>query len=327
MLTRQVRAIVVAAIAASLAYPMSAAIGTDQDHVYRIVGKVRLLFFWVAADDVGSARIAWRGDDRNGAISLLIGSDPARAPRAINEWGYIREHVEGESTTIFGIRTVTDGDSPEDADARRIRADGLAEFGVLCSTVTPADARSRIATVFAPNDATYRDTDRVLDIVERQAQWKLRGTGRPSGVRPGFLTAMDRLMRASAATEGPPTALPSAFVYKDALFDIRPDRVERIALLRATSRAFSDVIRVQIVLTNRKDGSTSSFAIAYGTEGALAGIPVWARYQPNWWFRIELELDDDGEAPPEPANDRSVRHRIAALCGAQSSKLTNSTPD
>jgi len=92
------------------------------DHLYRIIGKVRFLVFWASADDVGGARITWRGSERDSIVSLLIGSEPRRAPRQVNEWGYIREEVTDDLTTVFGIRTVTDGDSPEDADARRTPA-------------------------------------------------------------------------------------------------------------------------------------------------------------------------------------------------------------
>jgi hypothetical protein len=29
-----------------------------------------------------------------------------------------------------------------------------------------------------------------------------------------------------------------------------------------------------------------------GTEGEFRGIPVYIKYQPKWWFRIEGFLDD-----------------------------------
>ena len=54
--------------------------------------------------------------------------------------------------------------------------------------------------------------------------------------------------------------------------------------------------------------------ITYGTEGPLAGVPVSAQYQPNWWFKVELELDDDQEVPADPAGDPDIRRRIATLC-------------
>ena len=56
-------------------------------HRYRIAGKVRLLFLWAGSDRVGTARITWQQDSTVSAISLLIGSDPQRAPRGLNEWG------------------------------------------------------------------------------------------------------------------------------------------------------------------------------------------------------------------------------------------------
>jgi len=65
---------------------------------------------------------------------------------------------------------------------------------------------------------------------------------------------------------------------------------------------------------NRTTGFTAGFKITYGTAGAFAGIPVAATYQPNWWFKAELELDDDQDVPPDPAADPDVRRRIALVC-------------
>ena len=112
------------------------------DHLYRIIGKVRFVVFWASADDVGGARITWRASDRDSIVSLLIGSEPQRAPRQVNEWGYIREEVTVIVATVFGIRTVTDGDSPEEAEARRPRA-GHRQSRRLVSAVTPYEAGSR----------------------------------------------------------------------------------------------------------------------------------------------------------------------------------------
>jgi hypothetical protein len=292
----------------------------DVDHLYRITGKVRFLLFWVGADDVGSARIAWRGGDRDRSVSLLIGSEPQRAPRQVNEWGYIRENVAGDLTTIFGIRTVTDGDSPDEAEARRTRAGGLAEFDVLCSTVSSVDTTSRTTTVDVPRDATYRDVGRVLTVLERNARWKRRHTSQPAGVAPGFLTALDQMMRSSAAsareniTMSPLPRL--AYVYNDVVFDLLARRIERVPQVRVHSGTFRNLIRAQIAIRNRKTGSTTNFQVTYGTEGSLAGVPVHAQFQPNWWFRVELELDEGADPPDDPAGDVSIRQRIDALCGS-----------
>src|SRR5215216_1108953 len=57
-------------------------------HYYRMLAKVRPLLFWISRDNVGGARIGWLADERGSkGFELLIGSDPARAPRKINRWG------------------------------------------------------------------------------------------------------------------------------------------------------------------------------------------------------------------------------------------------
>jgi hypothetical protein len=290
----------------------------DADHRYRIVGKVRLLFLWVSADDVGGARIAWRGGHADQSVALLIGSEPRRAPRGVNEWGYIREDVADDVTTVFGIRTVTDGDSPDEAETRRTKAGGWAELGVLCSRVSRIDATSRTTTVSVGRDATYRDIHHVLDVVERNDHWKERRTTRPADVAPGFLTALDRMMRSSVLAAGESGARPTcsqlAYVYKDAVYDLIPRRVDRVPSLRTQSGVFRNLLRSEVSVRNRATGWTSGFSITYGTEGTLSGIPVAAVYQPNWWFKMELELDEDHDVPPDPAADASVSRRIAVLC-------------
>jgi hypothetical protein len=292
----------------------------DVDHRYRIVGKVRLLFFWVSADDVGGARITWRGGQRDRSVALLIGSDPTRAPRGVNEWGYIREDVAEHSTTVFGIRTLTDGDSPDEADARRTEPSGLAELGVLCSKVSPFGATSRTATVYVGRDATYRDFDHVLEVVERDARWRGHYTSRPADVVPGFLTALDLMMRSSATAAHKSEATPAhprlSFVYKDAIYDLIPRRLDRVPYLRTPGGLFRNLLRSEISVRNRATGSTSGFSITYGTEGALSGVPIAATYQPNWWFKVDLELDEEQDVPPDPAGDGSMGPRIAVLCSA-----------
>jgi hypothetical protein len=87
-----------------------------------------------------------------------------------------------------------------------------------------------------------------------------------------------------------------------------------VTCLRTQAGLLRDLLRSDITVRNRTTGYTAGFKITYGTDGALAGIPVAATYQPNWWFKVELELNDDQEMPPDPAGDPEVRRRIAVLC-------------
>ena len=61
------------------------------EHRYRMLGRVRPLLFWISREDVGGAQVTWREAADGVGYELLIGSDPERAPRRINRWGYIGE--------------------------------------------------------------------------------------------------------------------------------------------------------------------------------------------------------------------------------------------
>jgi hypothetical protein len=151
------------------------------EHRYRLVGKVRLLLFWISADDVGGARMTWRLDGEDGdELALLIGSDPDRAPRRVNEWGYIREQVRGDDARVFGVRTITDADSLEAARATLDGRDGRAVFGAICSRVTAQDMTSAVATVTGPADVTWRHA------LRRDLRRRGRARGRAD---PGDLSA------------------------------------------------------------------------------------------------------------------------------------------
>lgn len=306
------------AVCASAAPVPAARVPLVSEHRYRIVGKVRLLLFWISADDVGGARATWRRDSVEGdELALLIGSDPDRAPRGVNEWGYIREQVRGDGARVFGVRTVTDADSPDAARATLDSRDGRAVFGAICSRVTAQEVSTSVATVTGPADVSYRRIDRLLDALAAHRSWESRHIDRPAGTAPGFLIAFDRLLLAMAASAraGRPAATPpAAYVYKDSVFDLNADWVEPIAELKTQAGIFRNLIRAQFTIRNRRLGGTTRFDATFGVEGALAGVPIQATYQPSWWFKIRLDLDDDVNVPAEPSGDDVLRQRVDEVC-------------
>jgi hypothetical protein len=50
-------------------------------------------------------------------------------------------------------------------------------------------------------------------------------------------------------------------------------------------------------------GNSEKFQILFGSSGRLKGVPVQVRYQPNWWFRITLNLDPASPALQEKDGD------------------------
>src|SRR5215831_18441297 len=104
---------------ASRAHLSAGALPLVAEHKYRMLARVRPLLFWISKDNVGGARVRWRGDD-NGAfgIELLIGSDPHRAPRQINRWGYIAEDVQGADAHVLGLMKRSEEQSIAEAESR-----------------------------------------------------------------------------------------------------------------------------------------------------------------------------------------------------------------
>jgi len=43
-------------------------------------------------------------------------------------------------------------------------------------------------------------------------------------------------------------------------------------------------------------------------------LAVQIFYQPSFWLRIEIQLDDDADVPADPATDGATLSRIRAIC-------------
>src|SRR5260221_10935290 len=82
-----------------------------QRHHYTLGARVRPLLFWIGQDDVGDAVLAKKRGPDLVRYALLIGSDPARAPRGINRWGYLSEEIHDGEATLVGLMTESDEES------------------------------------------------------------------------------------------------------------------------------------------------------------------------------------------------------------------------
>ena len=245
-------------------------------------------------------------------LSLILGSDPQRAPRGTNQWGYVREDVDGDTATVFVIRTM---EASDDGGSSRDRP--AIDLSVLASTVSAVAAESRSKSVRVGRDVTYRDVLRVVDAAEADGRWKRAAVARPAGVEPGILNALDRVGQSCAASvrAGDNPRCPSvSYVYNDAVYDLIPRRVERVAERHTPSGVFRNLLRAEYTLRNRASGWTDGFSVTVPIEGALAGVPIAAQYQPGWWFKVELELDEERDVPPDPIVDGEALRRVTALC-------------
>ena len=83
--------------------------GGSVTRYYSLTVRFRPFLFWMTRDDVGGARISWSPEaGPNRWVEFLVGSDPERAPMAINRWGFVSEHTRDDTTVLTGVMTETD---------------------------------------------------------------------------------------------------------------------------------------------------------------------------------------------------------------------------
>src|SRR5262245_58050772 len=123
---------------------------------YVMTAKVRLLLFWVGADDVGGGfirRSNSASEPNIRQLQVLFGSDPAKAPRHINHWGAATEAINGNSSAFLGFMKTTKADSASDAEAEARKTDQDSHaFEAILSVVQDGEALSRRAPLLFDTD-------------------------------------------------------------------------------------------------------------------------------------------------------------------------------
>lgn len=267
-----------------------------RERQYTMNARVRPLLFWIRRNDVGEARITWRAD-RSGAYGyeLLVGSDPLKAPRRINKWGYLAEHVSGREATIVGVMKQAKGESVEEAEAQLAReGDGGYVFETISASVSGDTFTVGTVQVRSPGDLTFRDVAALLARAAR-AEAPRRTTSVPAQTDPGFLSCVAALLRGSATAAGASTGrrtLPSprAYVYNRGLYDLQVRSVKPVADFEVAGHQYGPALDADFAITNRHTRNVTKFSIVYGSNGELAAIPIRIVFRPKWWFEAELVL-------------------------------------
>lgn len=270
-------------------------------HRYRMSAKIRPLLFWMGRDDVGEAQAVWRHDAAGGrGYELLIGSDPAKAPMKVNRWGYIAEQVNGTDACLLGVMKHSNEESIDEAKSR-VTAEGRNGqhvFKAIRAVATADQARAGVSTVSVSRNLTLHDLPVLLEAMTTSSS-TMRSVPLPSGTRPGFLIAFAELIHANVESYARPGGAstpppPLVYIYNGTLNDLTLRRSERVREWRMGGQTRTNVIRANFESLNRKTGVLSKFEVIYGIDGPLAEVPLHATYQPNWWFHVELVLDDAG---------------------------------
>lgn len=289
--------------------PAPEAIPLRAEYHYRLSGSARpFVFFWISRDNVGGGRMTWRqAADGTRSLELLMGSDPARAPFHTNRWGYIREVVRGQDAELVAVKSDIEEDTIEQARASSLNGhnDRLIEF--IRDDVSAGGVQSWSTVADIQRDGvSYRDLGFVLGRMGSVDSWEERHLDkRPPETRPGFLVSFTELMQATVDSleSGTPavhgrTEGPIGYIHRAKLYQLRQENIELRRTIELGGRKYERAIHSRFQIRNTVTGDTSTFVVTYGTEGALAAVPIQIVYQPRWWLRTELTLDDRGNDAP-----------------------------
>jgi hypothetical protein len=295
---------------------------------YEMTVRVRLIFFWVGKDDVGGGYIR-RGvaanNPREEMLQVLFGSDPAKAPRAINRWGAGTEavwHKEpvGESrggddvvaSTFFGFMKSSKGKSVSEMqdELKREKSGGAHQFTGIVSQVESGRASSLVVPLASNEDYTlhqYPEAEQVMLGKLSAADKPTRVLDNPGdcGRAGGFLDAVSQLtdgaVRAGGIGDGGNASPKSlCYVYDSQVSTLTLEHVEAIDRLDVKINAakggtladkpYDHLLQADFVSSHQVTGKRVYFTMVLGTQGPLRGVPVQIRYQPNWWFQVVLNL-------------------------------------
>jgi hypothetical protein len=269
-------------------------------YAYTLTGRIRPLLFWISRDHVGLARITWRASGDVRGYELLVGSDPDRAPRHLNRWGYIAETVSPAAGSVFALMTRTDEDGEYDA-AASAAARSAGEFRAMRSRLDDGVVAWETSQVPSAQPLTVFDLDSAVAAVRAasvSAPIRRRQVG--DGVRPGFLSAVAALLdRAATSTGGRAPATPVTYVFGPRTYELSATSRETVTEVVRGAR----VRAVRLGLDIRAAGSDqhTQFQVTAALEGPYAGVPVRVAWQPKWWLGLELRLvDADGRSEMTP---------------------------
>jgi hypothetical protein len=288
---------------------------------YVMTVRVRLLFFWAGKDDVGGGFIR-RGiskdDPRQELFQVLFGSDPAKAPRGINRWGAGTEVVwhrdaasdaaKGDdvvASAFFGFMKSSRGKSVSEMqeELRREKDQGEHQFTGILSRVESGRAISLVVPLASNEDYNlhqYSEAEPLMLDKLSSSERPARTLDNAAGcTRAGeFLGTVSQLM--DAVMENPKAPASLCYVYDAQVNTLTVEHIEAVRKLNVkvnsakggtlTEKTYDELLAADFVSANQATGKRVYFTIVMGRQGALRGVPVQIRYQPNWWFQVVLSL-------------------------------------
>jgi len=301
------------------------------EYDYEMTARVRLILFWVGKENVGGGYVRVghsSGEQNTEQVQVLFGSDPAKAPKAINRWGAGTEvftlHANsGNSSSsysaFFGFMKSSKGKSVSEmqGELSKENTHGSHLFSAILSRVESGRATSLVVPMQSNVDYDLHQLPEAQSYVFDEFLSSTRPLKEiPSAKQcprnAGFLGTVAELIDDALAGQKSPVSL--CYVY-DAQVHLltlrRADSLNQLTLhthpgqpninTAGVDQTYSGLIEAEFLSESKQTGKRSNFSLVLGTSGNLRGIPVQIRYQPNWWFQVVLNLCPESSPAQELA--------------------------
>ena len=290
------------------------------EYDYEMTARVRLIVFWVGKENVGGGYVRKghiQGEQNAELVQVLFGSDPAKAPRAINRWGagtevYTTRANSGNGSpgysAFFGFMKSSTGKSVSEMQGELAKEGMHGEhvFSAILSRVESGRALSLIVPMQSNVDYNLHQLNEAQSYVFDEFLSSPRPVKEiPSAQQcprnAGFLGTVAELIDVALAGQKTPATL--CYVYDAQVHNLTLRSVEPLSTMAVRThrsnaadksavveQTYSDLVEAEFLSESRESGKRSSFTLVLGTSGKLRGIPLQIRYQPNWWFQVLLNL-------------------------------------
>lgn len=280
---------------------------------YVMKACVRLLLFWACKDDVGMGYIRLGHDAADPdlqSVQLLMGSDRAKAPLHVNRWGAATEVYRKSDTTsaFFGFMKSSKGtglsgmrtEVENEAASARFRFEGIVSWSGMSGGV------SSTVPVVSPADFDLHqlpEVTRMMRAAFSESGIRVRelnpSVAADCGGGPGLLgTTRAMLEGAFRGKAAPATScyIYNAQPYRLTLRGWHPAGKARISFTlhgapKPEVYTYPAVNKAEFRVTDMRTGEQTDFELLCRASGQDRIIPVQIRYQPNWWFRVVLNLN------------------------------------
>jgi len=264
---------------------------------YRVTGRARPLLFWTGRRDVGEARIdRSEGDAGTRHYSLLIGTDPDRAPFGMNRWGYVAETTCAAGADLLGVMTQSDEATIDEAEASLATGPGAGyAYRAVRARASGTRVESEVLRIVVDEALTYLDLDAL--VARLPPPETHRDTSIADGAAPGFLVAVADLVGITS-TDGENSwerHQARDYVYAGNRYRLSLDSEVRHDV-DIGDHVHDEVIAGRFEIRNLATRKVTKFDMTWTTAGPVA-VPLRVVYRPRWWLELELVLDDAERAP------------------------------